>query len=325
MNERYTFRRLRPWSPAGALVLLLGVIVLAALDVFPTSASTQASERQRPLHEPAIADSADHESDAADRSDSSRRSTATGARDHSPSEPMSDTRSLGASDSYAELASYYGPLAEAGDATARRRMAQIREFCAAFSLSPQNFAQQLDALATTQPALRQRADAIHALTTSRCQGLDGGTPITRARIDLDWAEAVSARDPVATLRVAAADPDLPVAALDHLLDRTLPSADAETLFEIGNALGARHDSEKYADYADPYVGQYAWQIAACRHGGPSMCGPNSPLMVAMCMNGACAGGSFEQAVRALLPGADQARLDRQISLIEQLISQRKNS
>ena len=250
----------------------------------------------------------------------SNPSTRTAPRKLEPTTPVAT--SLTTSQDYAALKSHFAAMADAGDPEAKRHIAQIYDFCATYSRSPQQFEQQVEALARIEPRARVRIREVAALTEKRCAHLDAGTPISQELLALNWADAVASRDPVATLKIAAGQDDLEGVQLDHLLDRILPAADPETLFEVGAVLAANQGSLKYSEYSDPYLSQYAWQVVACRRGGEAMCGPNSSLMMSMCMNGSCTTGSLEQAIRALVPGADQARLNRQISEIERLTSNR---
>jgi hypothetical protein len=225
------------------------------------------------------------------------------------------------SEDYSALKLHYQAAADAGDPSARRIIAQIYDYCARYSNSPKKFGQYLDVLATTRPEWRAQMQAIKAETAKRCAGLDGGTAIPPELVEFDWAQALASRDPVATLQIAARQSDLSGAQLDQLLGRVLLSADPETLFEVGNLISSNQGSTRYAKFSDPYLGPYAWQVLACRRGGPAMCGPNSPLVMMHCMAGICTGGTdYEHLIRATLSAIDQARLDKQVAELDRFLS-----
>lgn len=233
-----------------------------------------------------------------------------------------DVFTLAGSNDYSALKAHFLAAAEAGDPYARRVIAQIYDYCFAYSASPANFDQGLDALATINPKAKSQLADIRAITDKRCANLDGGELITLELMDLSWGEAMRSRDPLATVRAAERQKDLNGPHLDQLLNHLLPTADPETLFEVGQLLETNRNSVKYAAFSDPNLGRYAWQIVACRRGGATMCGPRSPLMMTLCMNGICSEGTgYEQMVRTVVPVPDRAKLDSEIAALELFLSQ----
>jgi hypothetical protein len=261
---------------------------------------------------------------AADRGDPSRHS-----KDHDVglTKPAGkvDVFTMAGSNDYSALKAHFQAAADAGDPFARRVIAEIYDFCARYSVSPAKFGQSLEGLATIRPEWKAQLADIRATTDQRCAKLDWGDFIPHELLELSWAQAVSSRDPVATLKVAERQNDLSGKNLDQLLDRMLSGADPETLFEVGELLGRNQNSVRYAAFSDPYLGRYTWQIVACRRGGAALCGPRSPLMMSLCMNGICTGTDYEQMVRFLVAGPDQARLNRQIEELERFLSQQAPS
>lgn len=261
-----------------------------------------------------------------DSSDTLTDSKATSNKKHaaiiSESESKNSSISLAeqftfeSSQDFSTLKLQYEAAASAGDPYARRVLAKIYEYCAAFSLSPEKFSRYIETLKSIRPESSAQLDTVYSDVEKRCSKLDGRMPITNDLVSFGWAQAVAARDPVATLMVAARQANLDAIHLDQLIDRALPSADPDTLFEIGTLIGAKPISVKYAEFSDPYLGRYAWQVLACRRGGERVCGTRSPRMTMMCLNGICSGMNFEQSVIASLPAADQARLRKLISKLE---------
>ncbi|MGH8108772.1 MAG: hypothetical protein ACREO1_08685 [Arenimonas sp.] len=229
------------------------------------------------------------------------------------------------SNDYAALKAYYEPLAEKGDPYARRVIAQIYEYCVGYSRSPKMYTDTINDLIRLKPENKVRLLSIKSKTEQRCALLDNGLPITKELIDFSWAQASEAKDSLATLKIATQllvmNPDKAPQgkALNLFIDKAINEADPETLFATGELLSLNNSSSAYHDLSGPING-YAWQIAACRRGGTSMCGPSSNLMSSVCTGlGDCTSANFEAAIRYSTPPSQASQLNDALVHIENFL------
>lgn len=226
------------------------------------------------------------------------------------------------SNDYAALKAYYEPLAEKGDPYARRMIAQIYDYCALYSLHPKALDDHINVLLSTKPKNKARYLGIQKSMEDRCSMLDKGLPITRELIDFSWAQAVSSKDPVATLQVASSDTTLNSKQIDQLISQALKDPDPETIFAIGD-LAKTQGAAQFSPVTGTRVNEIAWQVSACRQ-APSMCGNNSPIMTGYCMNGiSCDYSNFEEMVRNSIPNEQRQNLDLALQQIQQLLPQQR--
>jgi hypothetical protein len=233
------------------------------------------------------------------------------------------------SKNYAALKAYYEPLAKNGNPYANRVIAQIYDYCATYSSPSYHFNETIDAMIKQKPENKVRLEIIRKEKNERCSTLDNGLPITKELIDFSWAQASSAKDTLATLKLAAEmQIKTPEKApqgkeLDLMIERVINEGDPEAIFAAGELLGLNDSSIDYADVSGP-VNQYAWQIAACRVGGARTCGQSSRLMTTLCLGlGDCTSSGFEAMARNSIAPSQTESLNQAISRIEQLLQQRK--
>lgn len=265
---------------------------------------------------------------AADVSGPEGRQAAVGKAAELPATPVTEAVSpdaarkplltLDTASDYAALKAQLEPLAENGDALALRTIAQIYEYCEAYSVSPTIFREVREYMGKLIPENAEAYARIANVVDARCSRLDGGDPIPGELRQFSLMQAADAGDIYARIKLAAT-PDRVVSPeeIDALVDEALMDDDPQAILALGDLMAARGAGQRYAEFSGPGA-SFAWMVLACRRGGVGLCDQNSHLMTNLCLyQGVCRYAGLEDFVRReVFAGEQTRRLDQIIGRIQ---------
>ncbi|WP_227479838.1 hypothetical protein [Xanthomonas vasicola] len=214
--------------------------------------------------------------------------------------------------------------AEAGDAAAQRRLAEIYEQCAMYSVSPKNFASMLDSYSKIKKENSSRYEQIKSRFSHYCREVDGGEVIPLEAIELWYKEAARRGDLIAQLKLASGK-TMSSEEYQNLVAKAVKSKGPEAIFAVEEMVNNPNASIELGSYAPDNSGNYtefAWALAACKAG--AACGPGSYRSDMICLNYGICGSRYEDAVRnKIVPPGQLNLLDKQVEKIQSIIKMEK--
>ena len=207
--------------------------------------------------------------------------------------------------------------AEAGDAIAQRRVAQLLMDCAYIYDHPLTFTPlELSDIPADSP--ESVAVDTHRALKHNCAQVEGGARVTQEHAQHWYEQAAENGDLAAWAFVnMLRHPPLNADEAKRFLEEVIASKDPAAVFAYGNVMGGPL-TENLGEGYGPLVSNsasLAWMLAACRMGMD--CGPESPLVTNLCVQqGLCGKGDYEQAMKSEMQSeAGREALDRQTEAV----------
>lgn len=213
-------------------------------------------------------------------------------------------------------------LAEAGDAVAAKRAAEILQYCWVINVDQEAWRRHMAEQAKRVPGNAAMIEDAFNRKMVRCEGVMGGNPYDASIVADLLAKAASSGDAGALMNLALRTGDVASEDAPVLIDSVIQSGDLNEIRDAGVLIGfiGSESTEQFRPLANSELGVHAWQVAACRMG--ANCGPGSLVMDGICMSMGRCGGDYESFVRSQwVPQGRIADFERLVTHAESIIGE----